>query len=397
MLSRPPVPDPQSHDVDLDIGFVTPEPIALPEFYTAWTRLISNLPELLLSKGFREEVDKLDILTTGHLMCLGHWQRAYVTLGFLSHAYIWQDKNNPSGVVPAALGDPFTKACEYLGMEPVLSYAGLCLWNWQQATQNEAATRAETLANFDNIKSYASFTGTRDEDAFYLVPVMVEASGGKLIKVLLHAMNSEQTSNPLDLVHALEACAATLKVMGDTLSVLHQNCDPTVFYHQIRPMIAGSGGAENKGLPHGVAFQRSDGSQVVAKCVGGSAGQSSLFQVLDHVFGVEHASKMLFEMRSYMSKEHRAFLNAIDQLPPLRDAVERYPGNDRLRTAFQLVMDRFKEWRSKHIIIVSRYIVQPAAADAKGAPSVEQMGTAGSLPLPFLKQYRDETILRTDL
>jgi len=53
-------------------------------------------------------------------------------------------------------------------------------------------------------------------------------------------------------------------------------------------MYAGGKGAVDKGLPSGMVFQRSDGSEEAAQCIGGSAAQSSLFPFLDSVLGVKH-------------------------------------------------------------------------------------------------------------
>ncbi|KIW94535.1 uncharacterized protein Z519_04511 [Cladophialophora bantiana CBS 173.52] len=386
------LPDPRDYDVDFLAGFVTVRPTELPGCYTPWCKLISDLPHLLESKTLQTQVDNLEILTTDHLTTPEHWQRAYVVLGFLTQAYLWQEKSNPSEVIPASLGEPFLEVCDHLGTKPVLSYAGLCLWNWVQRGQDIRLQSLQALADFQDIKSFASFTSTRDEDAFYLVPVMVEAQGGKLIKLMLDTIAADQKGESPDLVPILDICAATLTTMGQTLAVLHQNCDPMFFFQQIRPMLGGSVGAEEKGLPNGVAFKRSNGSRVVVKCVGGNAGQSSLFQFLDHMFGIRHESKMLIEMRAYMPKKHRDFLEAVELIPSLRDIIDRRSGDRKLHDAFKSVIDAFQKWRTSHVIIVSRFIVQPAAVEAKDNAASEQRGTGGSLPIPFLKKYRDETV-----
>ncbi len=258
---------------------------------------------------------------------------------------------------------------------------------------------AEILTDFSRIKSYVTFTGTRDEDAFNMVPSMVEATGGKLITLLLDIIRVERTGHAPDLLPVLQICSSTFKRMAEILSILHQNCNPDFFYHQIRPMLAGSAGAQDKGLPDGVTIYCSDGSVVVVRCVGASAGQSSLFQFYDHVLGVEHGSKMLVTMRPYMPRLHREFLGAVEALPSLRDIVDcHYPDDGEVLAAFQLALDALRHFRTKHIAIVSRYIVQPAAAEAKRMladglqPVLEEKGTAGSKPVPFLKQYRDETV-----
>ncbi|KIX93985.1 uncharacterized protein Z520_10322 [Fonsecaea multimorphosa CBS 102226] len=388
------LPNPRDYDVDFVLGFVSTKPTELPGYYAPWCELLLDLPHLLQAKTLKAQVNNLETLATDHLLTSAHWQRAYVVLGFLTQGFVWQEKSRPSQVIPASLAEPFLDVCNYLGMKPVLSYVGLCLWNWMQREEDIRSPPLHALANFQDIKSYASFTGTRDEDAFYLVPVMVEAQGAKLIKLMLDTIAADQNGEILDLVSSLDVCVTTLTTMRESLSVLDRYCEPIFFFEQIRPMLGGSVGAEEKGLPDGVALERSDGSRIVVKCAGGSAGQSSLFQFLDHMFGVRHESKMLLEMRAYMPKKHREFLEAVELMPSLRDMVERRPEDQDLRCAFHGVIDAFQKWRTKHVILVSRFVVQPAAAVAKGRPAGQQRGTAGSQPMPFLKQYRDETVFR---
>ncbi|KAL6240551.1 hypothetical protein RBB50_012570 [Rhinocladiella similis] len=415
MQTRPPIPIPEQYSIDLCTGFVPSQSTELPAYYTPWRSLCSKIPHLLQMQSVRSTVDTLDVLDTDHLTTLAHWQRAYILLGYLSQAYIWQDRSNPSPTIPASIADPFLKVCDHLGMLPVLSYAGSSLWNWEPVTHHDdrnntscsgSSSSSPDLSDFSTIKCYTSFTGTRDEDAFNLVPSMVEAEAGHLITLLLNAVDvyHRPASSQLHLLPVLEECTRTFTKMNEILSVLFQNCDPTVFHCDIRPMLAGSAGAEDKGLPHGVTYECSDGSRVVAKCVGASAGQSALFQFFDHVFGIQHESKFLVTMRAYMPRQHREFLEAVGKQPSLREVIDDHLIPDQaqaqtLLAAFNAVLEAFKSFRTRHIAIVSRYIVQPTAAEARklraeGKPTVEERGTAGSKPVPFLKQYRDETVLR---
>ncbi|KAJ9606482.1 hypothetical protein H2200_009443 [Cladophialophora chaetospira] len=391
MLTRPPLPNPEEYDIDIETGFVPPNPTELPAYYAPWCNLVSDLPSLLQSKTLRAKVDDLASLQIDQLNLQEHWQRAYVILGFLTQAYVWQEKENPSAIVPASIGEPFLKVCEHFGTAPVLSYAGGSLWNWTSVAPGGHANPLETLGNFQALKSVASFTGTRDEDAFNLVPTMIEARGARLVQLLLNAIRDSQNGEQQDLVSVLDICARTFSEMAGLLPNLHDNCDPMFFFSEIRRMLAGSAGAELKGLPDGVTFQRSNGHHEVVRCVGASAGQSAFFPFLDHLLGVRHESKFLLEMRAYMPKKHREFLEAVELLPSLRDLVHDQPQDAALQTAFQLAIDAFKHWRTKHVVVVSRYVSQPSKAQANGKPMVEAKGTAGSLPIPFLKQYRDET------
>lgn len=88
-----------------------------------------------------------------------------------------------------------------------------------------------------------------------------------------------------------------------------------------------------------------------------------------------------------MPGKHREFLEEVSKLTNLRVFVERHPGDEDLNKAYNDCMKQLRSWRSMHIAIVSKYIVGPGLRAGE-----ELSGTAGSSPMPFLKQARDETI-----
>lgn len=62
----------------------------LPDpYYAPWEELIQNLPDLLSTSQLKSKVDCLPVLDVTRLELDAEWQRAYVILGFLTHAYIW--------------------------------------------------------------------------------------------------------------------------------------------------------------------------------------------------------------------------------------------------------------------------------------------------------------------
>ncbi len=73
-------------------GFLpSQEPLqCLPNtYYDPWEVLIKDLPGLLRDGSFRGEIDNLAILSVEHLQTEDEYRRAYVILGFFTHAYIW--------------------------------------------------------------------------------------------------------------------------------------------------------------------------------------------------------------------------------------------------------------------------------------------------------------------
>jgi indoleamine 2,3-dioxygenase len=297
-------PSMSDHGVSPTLGFLPPEaPLkSLPSYFSAWDGLASNIPTAIAAKSLRSDIARLPIISAAKLTNQAQLHRAFVVLGFLVHAYVWCDgSDRPEPNVPAQLGEPYVEVCERLGMQPTLSYAGLCLWNWQiiagkriNGEMTNGAMEPDSdvklaLANLDNLECLVSFTGTRDEAVFYLVPVMVEAEGARLVKLLLDAAESAvRDGDPASIIQALEETKDNLPRMTALIKLLHEQCNAKTFYQKVRPFYPGAKGMEAKGMPDGVAFQRSDGTKVNAKCVGGSAAQSSLFPFIDSALGVRH-------------------------------------------------------------------------------------------------------------
>ena len=285
-------PNLADHNISSTLGFLSDQdPLtALPEYFKAWDDLASSLPSLIASKTLRQAIKTLPLLDATRLSSRGEYQRAFVVLGFLIHAWVWLDgAERPEPNVPMVLGEPYLVVCEELGMEKTLSYAGLCLWNWR-VKSGVSIDSVDALGDVEQLGCHLSFTGTRDEDVFYLVPVMTEEMGGKLVKLLLDAMEAawKDDDGPKVVVTALNETSRTLQRVAALMKILHEQCDPMVFYQRVRPFYPGAKGMELKGMPNGVLFERKDGNKVSVIAVGGSAAQSALFPFLDLCLGVQH-------------------------------------------------------------------------------------------------------------
>ncbi|KAK5098020.1 hypothetical protein LTS08_006775 [Lithohypha guttulata] len=348
----------------------TSEP--LPEYYNVWEEIAANLPRLFKEGSLLDTIISLPTLQTDQFMSESDWQRAYVVLGFTVHGLIHGTKQNS---IPSSLAEPFLRVCDHLGVQPVLSYAGLCLYNWTKTGDSDILSGMRTIV---------SFTGTLDEDAFYLVPVLVERAAGHLPGQLLQAVAEAQRNQWHQVANYLDICSTTLRQMVDALGELNL-CRPKVFYQDVRPYIRGID----------VAFERRGTEPLRVNLVGGSAGQSSLFQFLDHILGVQHESSLLQEMRTYMPRGHRQFLDDMEKLPTLLDLAVADGAGDVILAKLEECRLELKKWRDKHIAIVARYIMLPAQAAARESEghAVKITGTAGSSPIHFLKQMRNETVL----
>ena len=169
------------------------------EYYAPWDTLLAQLPELISSGNLNQKVQELPILATTSLSSDRELQRAYVALAFIIHGYVWHDR--PTDKIPPQLSEPFLEVCKRIDTRPVLSYSGLCLWNW---TCDENPTSDGGFPDFKHLSSLASFTGSEGEAAFYLVPVIIEAEGAHLLPLLLSAVEAASKSDSDTVRSALE-------------------------------------------------------------------------------------------------------------------------------------------------------------------------------------------------
>lgn len=429
-----PIPNPEDYNVSPTNGFLpTQAPLErLPDsYYEPWEYIVKNLQGLVLSKRLREVVEKMPVLSTERLFGEAQWRRAYSELAFITHAYIWGG-DKPAERVPPPVTIPFLQTCEHLELPPVATYAGLVLWNWKPIFDAE---RADTLANLDMIDT---FTGSLDEKWFYLISVAVESRGGSLIPLMLRAIEAANHNDKAVVTRCLQEFAERLDELGITLSRMYENCDPHVFYHRIRPFLAGSKNMSEAGLPNGVIFDNGGpiNKQRYVQFSGGSNAQSSIIQFFDIVLNVTHrptgmkaesrmvekkrsapAPNFIHDMRKYMPGPHARFLNAVSRVANISTFVAEYSYDTELRTAFDACIAVLSNFRDRHIQMVSRYIIiksreakkdesekdaEPKSKkvnlavrskdDKDGSkPKKDLKGTGGTSLIPFLRQARDET------
>lgn len=422
--------DLQTFSVSPTTGFLPAElPLRkLPQLcYQPWEDIVENLPSLLLSRRIRDVIEKLPLLETEQLDLLPELRRAYLVLGFLAHGYVW-GASAPSSRIPEQVARPLIDVSERLGLPPLATYAGLCLWNFREIMPG-SDDYAHGKFNWDNLTTINTFTGSIDESWFYLVSVFFEYSGGQCVRYGMQAMDHAKQGNVEQLTRSLQELAQAIDHLGSVLMRMEEMCDPHVFYFRIRPYLAGWKNMADVGLdPNGVIYGAEKAHRSYA---GGSNAQSSLIQFLDSLLSVHHHSTgerpvpevgskapaepakkgsaenaFLVEMRKYMPKEHREFLAMVDKECLIREFVfENKATAPELILSYDACLAMLKLFRDKHIQIVTRYVVLQAkkapkmgssstlrsGLAKKKAAGVEEKGTGGTSLLPFLKQCRDET------
>ncbi|KKY31039.1 putative indoleaminedioxygenase [Diaporthe ampelina] len=411
-------------------GFLpSEEPLGfLPNsYYEPWELLIHNIQDLLASGTLRQRVEQVPVLSTDGLRTEPEWRRAYVILTFLTHSYVWGG-DKPAEVLPPAISVPLLAVSRHLEVPPVATYAALNLWNFTSSTG--------CFTDLDSLRSRHTFTGTEDESWFLCVSVAMEAQGAYIMPTMLGALRAIHTRDYDTVTAALDELSACISKVGVLLDRMRQGCDPMVFYHRIRPFLAGSMNMAAAGLPRGLFYDEGDGRGSWQQWRGGSNGQSSLIQFWDVVLGVTHTPEgsnnphskagrpedksFHHEVRGYMPGGHRRLLEHVGRSGSIRSLAMMPTGGEghaRMQQAYTAATRALADFRNKHLGIVTAYIVIPSRrpwAGGVGSRAVnlatlstrqqgdkrdagrdgadkELTGTGGTALLPFLKQARDDT------
>ncbi|KAL6699784.1 Indoleamine 2,3-dioxygenase [Trichoderma pleuroticola] len=374
-------------------------------YYEPWELVAHNLPELIKAGRIHDAIRELPILSTDGFTSEAEWRRAYVILSFFAHAYIWGG-DVPEQILPPSVTVPYLRVSAHLELPPTLTYAGANLWNF--------TCNGEDFSNPEELSTLLSFTGTESESWFLLISVAMEAKASSIIPIMTRAIEAIKIHDYQVIIKALEELKSHIEEVGTLLERMHERCDPMIFYHQIRPFLAGSMNMEAAGLPNGVFYDEGNGKGEWRKLRGGSNGQSSLIAFWDIVLGVMHNghsdSKRSFheEARDYMPGPHARFLVHVARLGSIRklalDLEDPLQEDEHLlRAAYTSAVETFTAFRQKHINIVTRYILIPSKQPWTGPTRVNLAssssekkgegltGTGGSQLFPFLKQSRDET------
>ncbi|KAE9961992.1 hypothetical protein BLS_001014 [Venturia inaequalis] len=441
---RPSIPRLSDYDVSAIHGFLPTEPpcdhLSDP-YYARWEVIVQNLQSLILTRRLRKVIDDLPVLDTHFLTTEAEWRRAYSIMGFMTHSYVWGG-DSPLERVPPGISVPLLSACEHLELPPVATYAGLVLWNWRPLAIHEP------IDNLENIFTLHTLTGSMDESWFYLVSAAIEARGAPIIPIMLDAVAAARYNDSDTVTERLRSFAERVDELGSLLNRMYENCDPHIFYHRIRPVLAGSKNMADAGLPNGLFFDTGSPEDRHVQFSGGSNAQSSIIQFFDIILGIEHrptgdrgtessaseseaakappgapSHNFILEMRKYMPGPHRRFLEQIERVANIRQYVSANRDNRALTGAFDACLAMLRAFRDKHIQMVSRYIIvksrestshsrsmspqqqqhlssrpkkvnlasASAASTSPSSPPKKLRGTGGTALIPFLKQARDET------
>jgi indoleamine 2,3-dioxygenase len=323
-----------------------------------------DLPSLLEDRSFRKYARKLKIPrwpeTATRPEDLPALRLYYVRLGFLASAYVNQTSEEPARVLPKNIAAPLVHACRLLGRPPILSYDGYALYNWKRF-------RPDGPIALGNIDTLQNFVHLYDEHWFILVHVEIEAIAGRILHAIAQAGEALRRLDGDVITESLWEIEGAVRRQVEVLKRIPEKMDPRLYYKTFRPYIRFFETVLYEGIEHTRTDYR-----------GETGAQSSILPALTVFLKIPHQPSPLMnhlaDMRNYMPAEHRALLQEIEAVPPIRELAGR--------DAFNAVLEAVASFREVHYGWAQEYINQWVD---------DPRGTGGTPYMEWLKQLIDET------
>ena len=345
----------------------------LPNEFVDWYQItqtndVEKINTLINKLEYKDiDYDKYDIKTL---------KLIYVTLVFITHSYIWRNKGEIKKL-PETISLPFLNISKLLGIEPVLTHAVVDLWNWKLIDK-------KGKIEVENMELIYSFTNDISEKYFFLSMTEIEAYGKDIIPQLCELpsliKNYDIKKPTQNIINILNNFSIVLEKIVKVFEKIRK-VNPEFFFNVLRIFLNGwdkLGGLEFEGF-----------TNIKYHCMGGSAAQSSLIQFFDIVLDVQHntntTGKYLKNIRLYMPREHREFLEEQERkfaYSSLWKFIFKF-GNNELKQMYNKCIDKLCDFRNAHRGITVDYI-KKFVNDGKGTG-----GTDFSI---FLEDCHIETI-----
>ena len=323
-----------------------------------------DLPSLLHDKQFREYARTLNIppwQSEADDDRLPELRLYYLRLGFLASAYINQVGAEACHVLPANIAVPLTHACKLLQRPPILSYDGYALYNWRRFRKN----RPIELGNIDTLQN---FVHLYDEHWFILVHVEIEAIAADILAAIARIDRVLKSAPEQDIEADLWQISAAVGRMVHVLKRIPEKMDPQLYFKTFRPYIRFFESVVYAGV-----------NQQAIDFRGETGAQSSIVPVLVEFMKIPHQPSILTEhlmdMRRYMPKRHRLYIEQVAAMPGIR--------RTEYREAFNAILDNLIEFRTVHYGWASEYIHKHVK---------DPRGTGGT---PYM-QWLNQLILETE-
>lgn len=291
-----------------------------------------------------------------------HLEILFMLYGYAASAWV---RGGEHKKVPSNISQTLDWLGRQLGRPPMLSYAGMVLNNWRLRNQTKGFTP-------QNLDLTLTFTDLIDESWFFRVHIAIEAQAGQILQAMMDVQDAiEEQDN-----HAVLACLRTMQSglvqITKTFHDMPKLCDPDIYFQDIRPYLMS--------FEADVVFEGVSPNPTPLR--GGSGAQSSIVPAMLACLGIDHQENQLTanlqDMRQYMPREHREFIQCM-QKSQLRQFCAAYAP---LRDAYNHVLRNLITFRRAHLYYARTYIFEK---------STNPIGTGGTEYMSFLSKLIDET------
>lgn len=237
-----------------------------------------------------------------------------------------------------------------------------------------------------------------DEKWFFGISLCIEFKYPQCAELYSKLIWALSNSDIDQVIHLLSTLADLISDSTKILVRMYEENNPHYFYNRVRLYFKGY--LNNDNIPNGLYFGNETVPRVYA---GGSAAQSPIIHLFDVLLGVKHEDldkyimtegnpavtekqiSYMLEMRNYIPTEPREFLKTVSANLRLREAISNLK-NDLATKAYNNCIYALKEFREKHIQIVSLYVISQSRKGEK------ERGTGGTDLIKFLKHNKEETL-----
>ena len=233
----------------------------------------------------------------------------YLRVGFLASAYINQVGGEPATLLPANIAKPICQICRLLGRPPILSYDGYALYNWKRFSKEGSIA----LGNIDTIQN---FVHLYDEHWFILIHVEIEAIAARILDAIATVAKALANDDKATLNTALVDIEPAIRDQIAVLRRIPEHMDPAIYYKCFRPYIR---------FFENVVYEGVEQARINFR--GETGAQSSIMPTLVSFMKIPHRSSLLTDhladLRNYMPIEHRALIDAVADMPDVRDMADK--------------------------------------------------------------------------
>ncbi len=384
------------YDVDEERGFLpagdpmTALPDEPPGDFSIFDELGNDLPKLLCNGNLESELKRLPIFNQSDTSRLAapdaHLLKTRID--FLVHAHAWEKwrEGKVRTEIPACLAVPERDISYRFGEPPLLFYPSYSMRNFKRIDPNGQMTP-------ENLELIQYFLGSESERWFVVIHVAIEAAVAKALSASWRVGDAIPKRDSELLFECLGIITTAMREVVALMRRMPEKCDMMEYFTSVRPYLYGW---IEKYFPNGMLYRgERECDDVRLSLLGESGVQSSIFRLLDFLFGIEHTesvlSKHLHEMlHIYTQPKHRDFVLAIGKRPHFSEKNVSFFGSE-VEELYWECRRLMAEFRAVHFYYAIKYIQEPAALVAK-LTILGSTGTGGTEFIPSLWKHFLETL-----